>query len=233
VGASPIGGTIGGGGICVTPEGGGRITVRIDTRGTGHFWPTGAAQDRRAWLEVVAYDAANSIVFSSGVVPDDKDPDELGDPNLVALGDRTFQADGKPAHFFWDVATEKSNLLRGPSTLDPSDPAFDHSTTATFAIGEVANQIDHVTARVRIRAVPRALLRDLVASGDLDAAATPSTTTLSRVTPVRWAVSNPSNVIVVATVLATERKLRMVMPLYVGMRLPVKGVRWTWPPERV
>jgi nitrate/TMAO reductase-like tetraheme cytochrome c subunit len=167
VGPTPLGGVIGTGGICISPAGGGTITVRIDTRGTGHMWPSGATHDRRAWLEVVAYDANNNVVFSSGDVPDDKDPDELGDPNLFAMWDHTFRADGTPAHFFWDVATEKSNLLRGPITLDPHDPAFDHSATATFAVGALANQIDHITARVRIRALPRSLLRELVASGDL------------------------------------------------------------------
>ncbi len=167
VGPTPLGGVIGKGGICVTPVGGGAIAVRIDTRGTGHMWPSGAGHDRRAWLEVIAFDANDHVVFSSGDVSDDKDVAELGDPNLFAMWDRTFQADGTPAHFFWDVATEQSNLLRGPVTLDPNDPAFDHSATATFPVGGLESQIDHSTARVRIRALPHSLLRDLVASGDL------------------------------------------------------------------
>ena len=83
------------------------------------------------------------------------------------MWDRTFQADGTPAHFFWDVPTETSYLLRGPVTLDPKDPAFDHSATATFPVGALASQIDHITARVRIRALSRSLLRELVASRDL------------------------------------------------------------------
>lgn len=170
VGPTPLGGVIGSGGICVTPLAGGTLTVRIDTRGTGHMWPSGAAHDRRAWLEVVAFDAHDRVVFSTGVVPDDKDVEDLADPYLIGFWDRTFQADGTPAHFFWDVATEQSKLLRPPVTLDVNDPAFDHSTTATFAIGRLANQIDHITARVRIRALPHRLLNDLVASGDLDPA---------------------------------------------------------------
>jgi nitrate/TMAO reductase-like tetraheme cytochrome c subunit len=167
VGPTPPGGVIGNGGICMSPVDGGTITVRIDTRGTGHMWPSGATHDRRAWLEVIAFDATNHVVFSSGDVPDDKDPDEIGDPNLFAMWDRTSRADGSAAHFFWDVATEQSHLLRGPVTLDPKDPAFDHSATATYAVGPLADQIDHITARVRIRALPRSLLRELVASGDL------------------------------------------------------------------
>jgi hypothetical protein len=169
VGPTPLGGVIGYGGICLTPIDGGTLTVRIDTRGTGHMWPSGAAHDRRAWLEVVAFDASDRVVFSTGVVPEDTDPEELDDRNLFGLWDRTLQSDGTPAHFFWDVATEQSTLLRAPVTLDVNDPAFDHSATATFAIGAIATQIDHITARVRIRALPHQLLRELVASGDLDA----------------------------------------------------------------
>ena len=168
VGPAPPGGAIGGGGICVTPQDGGTLTVRIDTRGTGHMWPSGAAHDRRAWLEVIAYDAADHVVFSSGVAQDGTDVEDLGDPNLFAISDRTFQTDGTRAHFFWDVATVESTLLRPPVTLDQNDPAFDHSTTATFRVGAVAAAFDHVTARVRVRAFPHALFDNLVASGDLD-----------------------------------------------------------------
>jgi len=179
VGPTPIGGIIGPGGICVTPVGGGQLTVRMDTRGTGHTFPSGAAHDRRAWLEVIAYDASNTVVFSSGVVPDNMDPEDIADPNLVAMWDHTTQADGSPSHFFWDIAhTDASKLLRPPVTLDPNNPAFDHSTTASFNVGALASQFDHITARVRIRALPHKLLADLVAGGDLDAsfAASPPAT---------------------------------------------------------
>ena len=166
VGATPINGIQGGGGICVSPQGGGLLTVRIDTRGTGHMWPTGAAQDRRAWLEVIAYDASDRVVFSSGVVPDDKDPDD--DPALFRIWDRAQKADGSPADQFWDVATVQSSLLRPPVTLVQTNPAFDHSSTATFAVGAAYGQFDHITARVRIRPFSRAVIAELVASGDLD-----------------------------------------------------------------
>ena len=167
VGATPRGGIIGSGGICVTPEGGGTLSVRIDTRGTGHMWPSGATHDRRAWLEVIARDANDQVVFSTGVIGENEDVDDET-PNLFPMWDRTVKTDGTPARFFWDVATVQRRLLRAPTTLDVNDPAFDHSTTATFAIGAKALQIDHITARVRIRAVPHALLADLVESGDLD-----------------------------------------------------------------
>jgi hypothetical protein len=181
VGATPIGRQIGEGGICVTPNAGGQITVRMDTRGTGHMWPSGAAQDRRAWLEVIAYDASNNIVFKSGTVGDTQDPEDLAatDPNLFGLWDRTEKDDGTPAHFFWEVAPGKvqSMLLKPPITIDPNDPRFDHSSTAVFPVPGY-NTVDHITARVRIRPMPFAVLDDLVASGDLDPAIVPQLKTL-------------------------------------------------------
>jgi nitrate/TMAO reductase-like tetraheme cytochrome c subunit len=171
IGPAPLTSTVQPGGICLDPPG--TLTVRIDSIGTGHMWPSGAAQDRRAWLEVIAYssvsDDPDAIVFQSGVVPDRMDPEQLADPNLFGLWDRTFKDDGTPAHLFWEVARVDSKLLRPPTTLDKNSPAFDHSVTATFAVGAAYPTIDHIKARVRIRPLSYALLDDLIGSGDLAA----------------------------------------------------------------
>jgi hypothetical protein len=161
------------GGICVDPPG--ILSVRMDSIGTAHAWPSGAAQDRRAWLEVVAYDAASRAVFHTGTLadgtplPDGMDPEQLSDPNLFGLWDRAFKDDGSPAHFFWDIARVDSRLLRPPVTLDKNSPLFDHSSTAMFHVEGIAGTIDHITARIRIRPLTYALLGDLVSSGDLAA----------------------------------------------------------------
>jgi NAD-dependent dihydropyrimidine dehydrogenase PreA subunit len=167
VGPAPIGSTIQPGGICLDPPG--ALTVRIDSISVAHGWPSGAAQDRRAWLEVVAYDAADQRVFSSGEVLAGMDPEQLDDPNLFGLWDRTFRDDGSPAHFFWEVATVTSQLLRPPTTLDKNAAAFDHSSTARFDVGGSFPAIAKITARVRIRPLSYAVLDDLVGSGDLAA----------------------------------------------------------------
>ena len=153
------------GGICLDPPG--VLSIRIDSVGTGHSWPSGAAQDRRAWLEVTAKRADGSIVLQSGQVADGQDPEELGDPKLVGFWDRTFKDDGMPAHFFWEVATEQIQLVKGPTTLDQNDPAFDHSYTAKFMNLSNFGEIDHIDVRIRIRPLPYAVLDELVSSGDL------------------------------------------------------------------
>ncbi|MBA3538159.1 MAG: hypothetical protein H0T79_00885 [Deltaproteobacteria bacterium] len=168
IGPKPLGG-FAKGGICVPPDG--TITVRLDTIGVGHAFPSGAAQDRRAWLEVIAYDASNQIVFQSGVVADGEDPPALRTANFAGFWDATWKdaAKTQEAHFFWDVEVVDSKLLLPPVTLDPNDPRFDHSATSTFNVGgAITNQIDRIEARMRIRPFAFAVLDELIASGDLD-----------------------------------------------------------------
>ncbi len=167
IGPNPAGGGSPEGGICVTPENGGQITVRLDSVNVGHAFPSGAAQDRRVWVEVIAYDATNAIIFQSGVVPDGKDPEDLNDPNLFGLWDRTTKTGGAVAHFFWEIGTIDSQLLRPPVTNDPTDPRADHSTTKQYPIVGLQNTVERITARVRMRALPFAALDELIASGDL------------------------------------------------------------------
>jgi cytochrome c554/c'-like protein len=170
IGPTPLTSNVQPGGICLDPPG--FLKVRMDSIGTAHNWPSGAVQDRRAWLEVVARDAGGATLFATGVVPDDKDPDPASDTNLFGMWDRTFKDDGSPAHMFWDIARVDSRLtLRPPVTLDKNSAAFDHSTTVQFNVTASFGQIDSITARVHIRALSHALIDDLIASGDLAAGA--------------------------------------------------------------
>jgi hypothetical protein len=154
------------GGICLDPPG--LLSVRIDAPGTGHSWPSGAAFDRRAWVEVIAYDANDQVVFSSGVVPEGSDPEDLGDPDLFGLWEHVYKENGDPAHYFWEIASTDmgEKLLKGPVTLDQNDPRFDHSRTGTWDVPNYT-AIEKITARVLIRPLPYYVFHDLVASGDL------------------------------------------------------------------
>ncbi len=90
---------------------------------------------------------------------------------MFTMWDRTYDAAGSAAPMFWDVATEDtSHRLKQPVTFDPNSPLFDHSSTQIYAVGALRTQLDHITARVRIRPYDYALLQDLVSSGDLDPA---------------------------------------------------------------
>lgn len=150
--------------LCVLPTRGGEITLKLDAVGTGHSWPSGATHDRRAWAEVIAYNALNEVVFSSGVVAPNQDPEEImgTDPNLFAMWDKAFGANNQPAKFMWDITrVETDRLLRPAITSDRTDPAFDHSTTKSYPIGALRGEIVRVTARVLIRPLPLSLIDEL------------------------------------------------------------------------
>ncbi len=151
------------GGICLEPDG---LHIRIDNLGAAHSWPSGAGHDRRAWLEVKAFDVNGTVVFSSGVTPANTDPvDTPGTMNVATFGmwDRTFKADNSPAHFFWEIAREEPQVLKFPAVLGE-----DHSTTVDFNVPN-PGAIDRIETRLFIRPLPYEVLADLVSSGDLAA----------------------------------------------------------------
>jgi hypothetical protein len=191
IGLRPQGSSAAPGGICLDPPG--TLSVRVDSLSPGHMFPSGAAQDRRVWLEVTAYDAANNIVYQRGVVPDGTDPEDVNDTtlqcptgmlNCAGFYDRTYKADDTRAHFFWDVARYDTNLIRPPITRDPNSPAYDHSTTVKYEIGAAYTSIDRIEAKIYVRPLPFGSIDELIASGDLDpnvrtALAQPETTMLA------------------------------------------------------
>jgi len=161
------------GGICLDPDN--SLNIRIDSIGTGHAWPSGASHDRRAWLEVQAFDMNGALVFSSGVVPANTDPNDTpGTLNVDTVGfwDRSFKADNTPGEMFWEIVRTESQLLKVPAVAGE-----DHSTQVRFQIAN-ANLIDRIETRLLIRPLPYAILDSLVASGDLSAAVIPNLQTL-------------------------------------------------------
>ena len=156
--------------ICVSPDMGGSIQLRLDNVAAGHMLPSGVAHDRRVWVEVHAYDASDVELFARGVVPDGEDPDP--DPELWELRELVFKGSGEPAMFFWDVrSTDRSLLLRPTVTLNPNDPQFDHSTWKYYTNLPFYSQIRRVTMEVHVRALPFELIDELETSGHLTPAA--------------------------------------------------------------
>jgi hypothetical protein len=155
--------------LCVkqTPTTGLVAEVTLDNAFAGHKFPSGAAQDRRAWVEVIAY-RGGVEVFASGVVPEKKAVTSIGDPRLWLLRDTIYDANDKETHMFWQAARFESELLPAAVTADRSDPAFLHSVTKDYPLPLPAP--DRVTMRVRMRPMDFDLLDDLVATGDLDPA---------------------------------------------------------------
>lgn len=146
------------------------LRVILDNVAAGHSWPSGAAQDRRAWTEVVAYEGSH-VLYQSGVVPDDGTPLDTDDPDLWLLRDCIFDQQGREVHMFWEAAESEGNLLPALSTFDPAEPRFYQThilqsfprAQSRFASGVP----DRVTLRVRLQPIGKDILDSLVASGDL------------------------------------------------------------------
>lgn len=154
--------------LCVRDDGAGGADVQVwlHNEGSGHSWPSGAAPDRRAWVELIARDAAEAIVYSSGVVGDDQAIAELDDPALWLLRDRVFDEQGNETHDFWNAASVESNLLPAPEQFSSIADAGTWQTRS-YTLDTLPTRVN---MRVRLRPIGLEVLAELVASGDLDPA---------------------------------------------------------------
>ncbi|HTV25629.1 MAG TPA: multiheme c-type cytochrome, partial [Polyangiaceae bacterium] len=155
--------------LCVRgAEGAAQIQVVLDNVAAGHSWPSGAAQDRRAWIEVTAYDG-DAVIYQSGVVPQGTAVTALDDPDLWLIRDCLFDESGAESHMFWEAQEYESNLLPAQVTFDASDPRYyqSHVFRNYPTSGFLPTYPDRVTMRVYIQAVGLDVFDDLVESGDL------------------------------------------------------------------
>lgn len=164
------------GALCVTGPPGGSVRVILDAVGVGHKWPSGAAQDRRAWAEVVAY-SAGAVIYQSGIVADGAAVTAVqGDPDLWLLRDCMSDSQGHLVNQFWQAATTEGNELPALATFSATDPRF--YQTHIFQRfprdgSKLAQMPDRVTLRLRLQPVGIDVLEDLIGSQDLDAGIIP------------------------------------------------------------
>ncbi len=168
--------------ICVMTRftGEASIQVTLDNATAGHHFPSGAAQDRRAFVEVRAFAADPETPFyESGVVADDSGVVGLEDPDLWLLRDRLFDAEGQQVHQFWEAAELRPGSLPVATSLDPLSPGFvaGHALRQFPAQGLLEQAPERVTVRVRLEPIGREILQELIDSGHLaeaDALAMPT-----------------------------------------------------------
>ena len=152
--------------LCVIPRAGGaEIEVYLENIAAGHLAPSGAAHDRRMWVELIAY-AGDEVVYTSGVVSDETPLSTLEEEDLWRLGDRSFDADGRETHLFWEIERVESSALPASTPVLPGSPGFvnPHVGRRYVVVGDTP---DRITMRVRVRPIGLDILEDLVASGDL------------------------------------------------------------------
>ncbi|MCA9705728.1 MAG: hypothetical protein KDK70_07765 [Myxococcales bacterium] len=154
--------------ICVSPGDpvGSTVDVYLHNEFSAHAWPSGATQDRRAWLELRAF-AEDAPVLEVGVVDDGQPVSAVDDPLLWQLRDFIYGADGQEVHMFWEVARVEGELLPASEILSPMGDASTWRVRR-FTIPDAT--VDRVTTRLRLRPMGLDVLDSLVESGDLDPA---------------------------------------------------------------
>ena len=149
--------------LCVTPGADATdVVVRLDNVTAGHYWPS-CSMDRRAWVELEAFDAAGAVIGRWGVVADDEPTEAAIAAGHPVLGIRLVDADGAPA-LAWAAAGTEIDVLP-PIGVHLSEGTTSPGGTHRWTIpGPTPARI---AMRVRLRPMARHVLDALVASGDL------------------------------------------------------------------
>jgi hypothetical protein len=158
--------------ICLDPIAR-KIWVLLDNAGAGHGFPSGAAQDRRAWVEVSAT-MGDQVVYQSGVPAAGQPIESAPDPDLWLLRDCIYDDATQPVHMFWEAASFKTNQIPGsvpPVVSDPSSFTKSHvKRLYPSGTGTLTAIPDRIAVKVHVKPIGDDVLQSLVSSGDLDAA---------------------------------------------------------------
>jgi hypothetical protein len=154
--------------LCVDSIGAGTsVTVTLENIGAGHSWPSGAAQDRRAWVEVRA-EFEGRVLFESGVVDAGEAVTDAAqaDANLWQLRDWLKGEEGQDVHMFWEAADVESDLLPTAPTRCQSDPRWidTHRSRRYLVPGPPPTRVE---LNIHIRPIGLDVIRDLVGTGGL------------------------------------------------------------------
>lgn len=171
--------------ICVqATDIGSSVSITLENIAAGHSWPSGAAPDRRAWVEFSFY-AGNELVLAAGSFPEDEALTTQSDPYLWRLGDKALDAEGEEVHLFWQAVSYETALLKAPKDNSP----FNHGSRLTHVQREydVEQVVDRVTMRVKLRPIGLDILDSLIESGDLDSGIRSQVPTFTlRSTDIEW-----------------------------------------------
>jgi hypothetical protein len=144
------------------------LQVVLDNVGAGHSFPSGASQDRRLWLEVVAY-SGDTPIYQSGVVEAGSSLTSADADELYWLGDCLLGERNEQVRMFWEATDVESGLLPGQATFDSSDPRFyqSHILAKYPRRQSYIAYPDRVTLNVRLAPFDLDTFDSLVESGDL------------------------------------------------------------------
>lgn len=146
--------------LCVMPdESVSLVQVTLENIAAGHRWSS-SSRDRRAWVEVVAWDSAGAVIWSTGAAGDDQPLSGLDDPELWMIGFQMVDEGGEPVYMPWRAEGF------GGETLPPSDLQSNAShVSRAWRIHDALP--DRVSLRVRVRPVALDVGAILVEEGEL------------------------------------------------------------------
>lgn len=146
------------------------IFVTLENASAGHAFPSGAAQDRRVWVQLRAL-RGEALLFESGVVPPGEPVTALEDENLWLFMDEIFDAEDRPTTHFWNAKRLESALIPAPTTFDPAARDFlNNHVTRRYPRSRdasISGVPDRVEVLVRVRPMGLEILEDLNRSGHL------------------------------------------------------------------
>ena len=170
------------------------FTITLETA-AGHNTPSGAAHDRRMWLELMAYDDDGELIAQSGNIADDEleehpPGDAKHDSQLLMFRDYIYDARARPVHMFWEAAKSQTYPLGYESKALPVSTTTyldgKHALVKQYRLSGPDGLPARVTARLRMRPMGLDVLQDLVDSGDLDRAVMAEMPTFTFGTQLEW-----------------------------------------------
>lgn len=135
------------------------LVVTVENLISGHNLPTGSTFIRQLWVEVIARDAAGTVLYETGTLDANGDLrdhfselDAYGDADLLSFGSTLLAPNGDPEIFSWRAVEHVSRSL--PPLHERTHTLFVPTTTET--VGPI-----EIQARLRFRTHPPFLLRRL------------------------------------------------------------------------
>ena len=148
--------------LCMNEEE--QLTIKVGNIGAGHSFPSGAAHDRRVWVEAIAYQN-NAEVWSHGVVPVDVPLADAPTETPFSFFDHATDSNGNEALMLWEIESSEPNLLLAPDDLDLNSAFADQHQIRVFDLSQL--DVDRVEIKVKMRPMSLHIIQSLIDSGDL------------------------------------------------------------------
>lgn len=144
----------------------GELTVRVEAD-TGHAFPSGASQDRRVWIELVAYDENLNVLYQVGHIEDGQVEETPEQQHPCMFREYLQDENGLETHDFWNAATIANSQLM--KFAPKAGASLSHTTECTFFPPVAQSPVvpAYIDIVIRVRPMGMDVLQDLVSTGHL------------------------------------------------------------------